>query len=256
MSTVLTPIQSRISVTFSLLQLHFIRAMLYNGAGKGHSQEPKQCKEWAFPLSAMSDINMDYWDFTISRTSSSGLFLSSPSHSEPSALTLVLGSSRRGIARRKRLKRGWGRERGIWRKEKGRVYKTDNILSELFTVSHPANFIILLTRGTKFSPDLTSWSYFEFTSVQKGTYLGPLKALLPYFWLIMCSEKWMFALPKHYPLSKGIQLSTENRRDATESGKGAHGISVWLNTSKHIHYTPIQAAFLAGQDIHFLLAPD
>lgn len=43
-------------------------------AGMGHPQEPRQYKEWAFPLLAISDGNMDYWYFTISCLSSSGLF--------------------------------------------------------------------------------------------------------------------------------------------------------------------------------------
>lgn len=39
----------------------------------------------------------------------------------------------------KRLKRGWGRERGIWRKEKRKAIKNrDNIFTKLFTANHSA----------------------------------------------------------------------------------------------------------------------
>lgn len=50
------------------------------------------------------------------------------------------------------------------------IQNTANIFTELFTANHPAIFVkVVYTGEGKFSSDLTSWNYSEFTSVQKGT---------------------------------------------------------------------------------------
>lgn len=50
------------------------------------------------------------------------------------------------------------------------IQNTDNVFTELFTANKPANFVkAVFTRESKFSSDLTSWNYFEFTPIRKGT---------------------------------------------------------------------------------------